>query len=195
MLGESDQPFRVEIPGYMGRNLAGLFVEEEGYWRDNSIFRLSEDEIISIKRYNSIQPGGSFYLVIAGDSKYKLFNYPDSTEIKDFDPGQVRQYLSYFESVSFESFLSDKEKLDQPALRQNKPENIITIKDSRNNVIKVETFPLYDFVHKKQSGPDLNRLIVVINDKDVVIARYIELDPIIKDIGYFLEKEKNNLYN
>jgi hypothetical protein len=29
----------------------------------------------------------------------------------------------------------------------------------------------------------------------MVVARYVDLDPVIKDIGYFLEKEKNNLYN
>ncbi len=194
ILGESDQPFRIEIPGYMGRNLAGLFVDEEVYWIDNSIFRLREDEIISVTRYNSLQPGKSFHLVNKGNSGYKLFNYNDSAEIRDFDPGQAGQYLSYFASVSFERFLSDKEKMDQPALRYDRPENIIIIKDLSNNVIKAETFPWYSPGQKEQSGPDLNRLIVVINDTDTVMARYIELDPVIKDIGYFFEKEKNNLY-
>jgi Domain of unknown function (DUF4340) len=195
MLGESDQPFRVEIPGYMGRDLAGLFIDEESYWRDNSIFRLSEDEINSVTRYSSVKPGESFYLVNAGAKEYKLFTYSDSTEIKDPDPGQVRQYLSYFASVSFERFLSDKEKKDQPALRQDKPEDIITVKDSRGNIIKIETFPWFIPGQKEQSGPDLDRLIVVINNTSTVVAKYIELDPVIKDIGYFLEKEKNNLYN
>jgi V8-like Glu-specific endopeptidase len=195
MLGESDQPFRVEIPGYMGRNLAGLFVDEPDYWRDNSIFRLGEDEIMSVAVFNRIQSEKSFYLVNNGNSGYKLFTYSDSTEIKDFDPGQVRQYLGYFASVTFERFLSDEEKADQSALKEDKPENIITVKDSRNNITKVATFPWYAPGHKEQSGPDLNRLIVVINDTDIVMARYIELDPVIKDIGYFLEKEKNNLYN
>jgi hypothetical protein len=37
----------------------------------------------------------------------------------------------------------------------------------------------------------MNRLIAVINDTDVVIVKYAELDPVIKDIGYFLEQEKN----
>jgi hypothetical protein len=195
MLPESDQPFRVEIPGYTGRNLAGLFVDEVSFWRDNSIFRLREDEIISVTSYNSLQPGKSFHLVNTGNSEYKMFNYSDSTEIKGFNHGQVLQYLSYFASVSFERFLSEKEKMDQPALRQDRPENIIKVKDLRNNVIKVETFPWFVPGQKEQSNPDLNRLIAVINGTDTVIARYIELDPVIKDIGYFFEKEKNNLYN
>jgi hypothetical protein len=195
ILGKSDQPFRVEIPGYMGRNLAGLFVDEPDYWRDNSIFRFREDEIVSVAAYNRIRPGKSFYLVNTGNSVYKLFTFPDSTELKGVDPGQVEQYLSYFASVKFERFLSDEEKTNQSALKEDKPENIITVKDSRNNVIKAATFPWYAPGQKEQSGPDLYRLIVVINDTDVVIARYIEIDPVIKDIGYFLEKEKNNLYN
>jgi hypothetical protein len=195
VLGESDQPFRVEIPGYMGRNLSGLFIDEPDYWRDNSIFRLREDEIMSVTENNRIQPGKSFYLVNTGNSVYKLFTFSDSTEIKGFNPEKVKQYLSYFASVTFERFLSDEEKMNQSALTKDKPENIITVKDSGKNVIKMTTFPWYDPGQEEQSGPDLNRLIVVINDTDIVIARYIEIDPVIKDIGYFLEKEKNNLYN
>ena len=195
MLEKSDQPFRVEIPGYMGKNLSGLFVDDASYWRDNSIFRIREDEIVSIIMYNRKQPDKSFSLVNTGDSGYKLFTYPDSIEIKDFNRGQARQYLSYFASVSFERFLSDEEKLDQPALKEGKPENILTLRDSKGNLIKVETFPLYVPGQNRQPGPDLDRLIAVINDTVVVVARYMELDPLIKDIGYFLEKEKNNLYN
>jgi hypothetical protein len=195
MLEHSDQPFRIEIPGYPGRNLAGLFVDEAGYWRDNSIFSLREDEIISVTRYNRLQPGKSFYLVNAKGSGYKLFTYSDSMEIKNFDKGQVRQYLGYFASVSFERYLSDQEKADQRALKEDSPDDIITLRDSRNNITKVATFPLYVTGQQGQPKPDINRLIIVINDEDSVVASYVELDPVIKDIGYFLEKEKNNLYN
>jgi hypothetical protein len=195
MLEDSDQPFRVGIPGYPQKNMSGLFVDEPGYWRDNSIFRLNGDEIISVSMYNGMYPDRSFYLVNNGDSGYKLYTYSDSVEIKDFVNEQVRQYLSYFSSVSFERFLSDEEKTDQPGLKEAKPDNIITLTDSRNNVIKVETYRWYDPGQEGQPVPDLNRLIAIINDTDVVVARYVELDPPIKDIGYFLEKEKNNLYN
>jgi len=195
MLEQSDQPFRVELPGYPGRNLSGLFVDDVNYWRDNSIFRLREEEIISVSMYNRIQPETSFYVVNTKGAGYKLFTYPDSTEIKDFDPGQVKQYISYFTSVQFERFMSDQEKKDQNFLNEGKPDNIIMVRDSKNNLIKVETFPLYVHGQQNQSVPDINRLIAVINDTDVVVARYMDLDPVIKDISYFLEKEKNNLYN
>jgi hypothetical protein len=195
MLENSDEPFRVEIPGYPGKKLTGLFVDEAGFWRDNSIFRLREDEIISVAVYDRARPGKSFYLVKNDDSGFKLFNYPDSTEIPDFNPGQVRQYLSYFASVPFERYLSVQEKQGQPDLDGSKPDHIVTVRASGNIVIRVETFPWYVSGHGAGPEPDLDRLIAVINDTDTVAARYVDLDPVIKDIGYFLEKEKNNLYN
>jgi hypothetical protein len=194
MMENSDQPFRVEIPGYPERNLARYFVDKVSYWRDNSIFRLREDEISSVSLYNTHDPEKSFHLLNT-DNGYKLYTYTDSTEVPDIIDGKARQYLSYFSSVSFERFLSDNERRTQAGLNKDDPANIIAVTDSGNNVIQVKTFLWYVTRQDASPGVDLNRLIAIINNTDTVVVKYIELDPVIKDIGYFLEKEENNLYN
>ena len=191
MLDNSDQPLRIGIPGFPERNLARLFVDEINYWRDNSIFRLREDEIKSVSLYDGFQPDKSFHLVKNEDSGYRLYTYSDSAEIPGIVMEQVSQYLSYFSLVSFERYLSDDEKMSQDDLNKDKPANIIILTDSRNRVIKVKTFLWYIPRQDATPEPDMNRLIAVINDTDVVIVKYAELDPVIKDIGYFLEQEKN----
>jgi len=194
MMENSDQPFRVGIPGYPERNLARYFVDEVNHWRDNSIFRLRVDEIFSVSLYNRLEPAKSFHLLNTNNS-YKLYTYSDSTEVPDLIAEKAGQYLSYFSSVSFERFLSDDEKMTQTGLNKDEPANIITVKDSRNNVIQLKTFPWYIPRQDEPPEVDLNRLIAIINNTDMVVVKYVELDPVIKDIGYFLEKEKNNLYN
>jgi hypothetical protein len=194
MMENSDQAFRVGLPGYPEKNLARYFVDEVNYWRDNSIFRFREDEIFSVSLYNGLEPEKSFHL-LNDNNVYKLYTYSDSTEVPDLLAEKAGQYLSYFSSVSFERFLSDSEKMTRSGLNNGDPENIITVTDSRNKVIQVKTFPWYVPRQDASPGVDLNRLIAIINDTDVVVVKYVELDPVIKDIGYFLEKEQNNLYN
>jgi hypothetical protein len=191
MLENSDQPLRIGIPGFPERNLARLFVDEVNYWRDNSIFKLREEEIFSVRMYDGLQPEKSFLLVNDKDSGYNLYTYSDSMEIPGIVTEQIRQYLSYFSSVSFERYLSDDEKMTQDDLNKNEPENIIILTDSQNHVIKVETFPWY--VHRQDGPPqpDLDRLVAIINETDTVLVKYVELDPVIKEIDYFLEQEKN----
>ena len=63
--------------------------------------------------------------------------------------------------------------------------------DSRNHMTKIETFLWYVPLQDEPSQPDINRLIAIINDTDIVVVKYVELDPVMKDIGYFLDQEKN----
>lgn len=191
MLENSDLPCRIGIPGYPERNLTRFFADDINYWRDNSIFRLREDQIVSVSVYEMHQPDKSFHLVNGTEDEYKLFTYSDSTEIAGVLAEQVTQYLSYFSSVSFERFLREDEIPDQTVLIKNGPEEIITVMDSRNHVTKIKTFPWYVPRQDGPPQPDLDRLIAIINETDVVLVKYMEIDPIIKEIGYFIKQEKN----
>lgn len=187
MLENSDQPLRIVIPGFSERNLARHFVDDINYWRDNSIFRLRENEILSVSLYDRLRPDKSFHLVNGTEDGYELFTYSDSTEVTGVLADQVAQYLSYFSSVSFDRFLSDDEITDQLNPIKKDPEKIIMVMDSRNHMTKVETFLWYVHPRDEPSQPDINRLIAIINDTDIVVVRYVEIDPVIKEIDYFLK--------
>jgi hypothetical protein len=64
---------------------------------------------------------------------------------------------------------------------------MITVKDSRNQITKVKTFLWYVPNQDGILQPDINRLIAIINETDVVLVKYMELDPVIKEIDYFLK--------
>ena len=187
MLENTDQPLRIGIPGFSDRNLARLFIDDVNYWRDNSIFKLREDEISSVSLFDRLHPDKSFHLVNGNEEGYKLYSYDDSNEVTGFLADAIAQYLSYFSSVSFERFLSDDEIKDQISLIRNDPEKMITVKDSRNQITKVKTFLWYVPNQDGILQPDINRLIAVINETDIVLVKYMELDPVIKEIDYFLK--------
>jgi hypothetical protein len=184
MMEHSGQPFRVIIPGYPETDLERYFSDEISYWRDNSIFRLKENQIRFVSVCNNHDPGKSFHLINDFKAGYKLFTYSDSTEITGIINEPVMQYLGYFSSVYFERFLTRDEKND---LIHVDPEYIITVEDTDNRTIRVVTFPWYVAKQDGHPLPDLNRLIAIINDSDTVMVKYVELDPVIKEIGYFLE--------
>lgn len=183
----SDVPYRIEIRGYPEKNLVKYFIDDVNYWRDNSIFHLREDQIMSVSLFDHSQADKSFHLVRQKEGGYKLFTYTDSIEITDIIETQVTQYLSYFSSVSFERFLSEGEIKDLDQMTGNVPDKVIKVVDTGDRVTLVKTYTWYVAGQDGSAQRDLNRLIAMINKTDMVIVKYIELDPVIKEIGYFLK--------
>jgi hypothetical protein len=190
MAEHSDHIFRIEVPGFRNRNIAGLFVDEINYWRDHKLFHLKPDEINSISLVDRKNPENSFYLIINDPGHYELFTNPDSNQIPDPNTETIEQYLGYFASVSFEQFLSSNDYDAGISFRDEDVRKIITVSDSRNHDTEVKTFTRYVKNRKGIPEPDLNRLYAVMNKTDTVLAKYVELDPVMKEIGYFLNQEK-----
>jgi len=190
MAEHSGHIFGIEVPGFRNRNIAGLFVDEINYWRDHKLFHLRPDEINSISLTDRKNPENSFHLIINDPGDYKLFTNPDSNRIPDPDTEAIEQYLGYFASVSFEQFLSSNDYDADISFRDEDVEKIITVRDSRNHDTEVKTFARYVKSRKGTTEPDLNRLYAVMNKTDTVLAKYVELDPVMKKIGYFLNQRK-----
>ncbi len=193
MAEHSDHIFRIEVPGFRNRNIAGLFVDEINYWRDHKLFHLKPNEFISISLADRKNPENSFHLIINDPGNYELYTNPDSNKIPDPDTEAIEQYLGYFTSVSFEQFLSSNDYDAGISFRDEDAGMIITVRDSRNNNDEVITFTRYVKNRKGIPEPDLNRLYAVMNKTDTVLVKYVELDPVMKEIGYFLNRKKNDL--
>jgi len=188
MAEDSDYAFRMEIRGFQNRDIAGLFVDEKNYWRDHTLFHLRPDEIISVSLYDHKKPENSFYLINNGAGDYQLFTNPDSIEIPDPDREAIEQYFGYFMKVSFEQFLSARDYDSIFSIRDEDIDKIITVRDSRFNDTEVKTFIRYYQDRKGISEKDLNQLYAVINNTDTILVKYVELDPVIKEIGYFMNQ-------
>lgn len=190
MKEHSGYAYRMDVPGFRNRNLAGLFVDEINYWRDHSLFRLKPEEIMSVSFYDRNKPENSFYLINNGPGEYLLLTNPDSLKVPDPDNESIERYLGYFTSVTFERFISSNDPDSTVLPRYEEADQILTVRDSRDNNIEVKTFRKLIVDSRGAMEPDFNRLFAVINNTDTVLIKYVELDPVMKEIGYFINHEK-----
>lgn len=190
MKEHSGQVYRMEIPGFRNNNLASLFVNEINYWRDHTLFRLRPDEIISVSYSDRNKPENSFYLINNPPGVYQLFTNPDSIEVPDPDNESIEQYLGYFTSVRFESFFSFNDHISYHSPRYQEADQVLSVHDSRDDNAEIKTYRKFTVNDRGVMEPDYNQLFAVINNTDTVIIKYVELDPVMKEIGYFLHHEK-----
>ena len=190
MAENSDNAYRMEVPGFRNRDIARLFVDEINYWREQTIFHLRPDEILSVSLYEPKKPENSFHLINNGPGDYQLFTNPDSIEIPDPDKEAIEQYLGYFSSVSFEQFVSSGDDDFSNSLRDEEADKIIKVRDSRNIETEVKTFMRYTYNRRGVPDPDPDRLYAVMNNTDTTLLKYVEIDPVLKETGYFLKDEK-----
>ncbi len=190
MKEHSSYIYRVEVPGFRNRDLAGLFVDKINYWRDHSLFHLKPEEIRSVSVFDRQKPENSFYLIHSGPGEYQLLTNPDSLDVPDPDIESIERYLGYFASVSFERFLSSRDHDSTFSLSYMEPDQILTVRDSRDHITQVKTYRRLVVNSRGGMEPDFNRLFAVINNADTTLIKYIDLDPVMKEIGYFLDHEK-----
>ncbi|KPK85437.1 MAG: hypothetical protein AMS27_07240, partial [Bacteroides sp. SM23_62_1] len=189
MKDHSGKVFKVEIPGFRTRNLANLFVDDINYWRDHTLIQLMPDEIRSVSYVDRTRMQNSFNLIIHAPGDYQLYDL-DSNEVADPDIESIEQYLGYFTQINFERFLSPYDHNATLISSFTESESILTICDSREDTTQIRAFRKFIINDQGIMEPDLNRLFGVINNTDTVIIKYVDLDPIMKEIGYFLQHEK-----
>jgi len=135
-----DQPFVCFIPGFIGY-LIPRFIAKESEWRDRLVINYIPPQLKQIKVEHLETPGSSFTIELLNTKTFKLKNNFNS-EIP-FDEFKMKQYLAYFQNVSYEVLLSKKSKKLTDSLARLKPFDIITVTgtDFKTDV--------YKFYHKQ----------------------------------------------
>ena len=191
MLENDDQVFRVEVPGLKRNNLDILFLEKESDWRNNILVHYLPEEIRSVRMKNNVNPDQSFQLVMQQEGDYIIYSLPDSTIIPDFNQDAVDQYMKYFNSISFERYVHMEQESKNGFTYDSVPERIITILDVEYNTLNIETYPRFKTNSAGIREMDYNLLYAKTQDYGWALVKYIDLDPVMKDIDYFLVGEKN----
>lgn len=188
MMAEKAIPFTVTLPSFHG-NFAALFILESKYWRDLSIFNYAPGQIASIKVEQSANPGQSFQLDITSGRKAVLTALK-SGKVQSFRPEAVEAYLFCFRKVNATAYVDNNSEIITQ-LKTTKPLFKLTVIDLQDNVKTIKIFQkeLEDF-SKNKTGKniDFNFCYIIINDKDLVLAKYVELDPITRELDFFLSK-------
>ena len=189
MMYKSSEPFIVRIPSFQGL-VADLFVVDENYWRDKTVFDYPPQNIKNIIVEYPNNQLKSFKLINYNNGTFALQTTSNEKFIDDFDVSKVARYFTYFQGINFEKVIIDQNKNQLNSISENKPFLIIFVEDiyGIKNSLKVYRKPseheLDEFGQKAMF--DYNRAYGVLNDADeLILIQYYIFDPLFKEIDYF----------
>jgi hypothetical protein len=182
----SEKVFIVHVPAIEG-NFTVVFNPEQQFWRDHFILRLSPGEIRSVTVENFANPSQSFELQINKKKEARLSN--SSGKILEYNPESVSAYLFCFRSVKAERFLDDS-VARKAKLTIGNPQYQVTIKCQNEDTLLLKTFLIKQAADQKSKTSIMNKHLcyILINNRDLVVVKYIEIDPITRELDFFVRK-------
>lgn len=187
---EGANSYVLYIPGF-NKPIGSLFVTEEKFWKPYIIFNYPPGMIKAVKMDYPDSPEKSFRILKTGNNRYKLLR--NAKEVPVFDTLAIERYLSYFRNIRFIRWELGIDSAETDSVISTTPEFILTVTDitGENNTIKIYS-KLVSIVDKGDMlTVSQNEVFVKQNDeKELKVARYFDLDPVIKEIKYFLPKGK-----
>lgn len=150
-------PYVCFIPGFMGF-LQPRFIAKENEWRDRVVLNFTPPQIKQIKVQHFDAPqDSSFTIDLLNPNSFVLKTIDN--KVLSFDENKLRQYLIYFQNISYEVLISGKNKKLQDSLSYNRPFCVLTI---TTNDLKRHEFKFY----RKQFMGDINPELDVKYDCD-----------------------------
>lgn len=139
-----DDPYVCFIPGFKGY-LKPRYIADENEWRDRIVMNVIPPQIRQIRVQHTGQPAdSSFRIDVAGGVNFRLQS-GNGTALP-FDEMQMKQYLAYYQNISYENLITGRSKQLQDSLAQQKPFCVITVEE--NNGAKND----YKFYRKQNSS-------------------------------------------
>jgi hypothetical protein len=185
---KSGSPFLVSLPSYNG-NFGAIFRTEKYFWRDRTILRYVPGQISKVKVEQPANPLRTFELQLSSIVKAEIFN-PEKGKIQNINFEAVEAYLYCFRNVRVVKFLKKTDSQYQD-LTGIQPNFIITVtnKNRKAKTLKIFKRRLENHLGEKRSEKyDLNFCTVTIDNKDTALIRYIDIDPLTRDLDFFLKK-------
>jgi hypothetical protein len=144
-------PYICFIPGFRGY-LQPRYITNENDWRDRLVLNFTPPQMKRVDVRQAEMPAdSSFSIELEGINTFKLKN--GKGENLAFDDAKMRQYLIYFQNISYEALITGKNKKLQDSLSMVKPFCVISIATTDSS----RGFPIkeYKFYHKQFLG-DIN---------------------------------------
>ena len=101
------------------------------------------------------------------------------------DKDLVQRYLSYFSRVSLDEYLAESDVDFQYELRDEKPEVQLRVTGSNGDITEIDTYTVYYYNDRGGVHVNLNDVLLRINQSEWARMKYVDLDPIVKQIDYF----------
>ena len=190
----SAKPFVTYIPGFEGY-LSTRYVTLERDWRDRTVMAYVPTDIRSVKLETPYNPEFGWELSVNGNNDYHVKMIGTGKEVPGIDPLAVKQYLSYFQQVNFESLDMAMQQAEIDSTLKSKPINILTVTDDKGEVNKITFFNRKPKKEDRYNGdgtemkfdPDrMNALLSKTND--FVMVQYYIFGKMMPPAAYFFGK-------
>lgn len=195
----SAKPFITYIPGFEGYLTTRYFTDEKG-WRDRSVYHYVPSDIKSVKLEAITNPELSYELSVKGNNDYELKMLASNQVVNNIDPLAVKQYLSYFQQINFESFEVNIDQRQIDSVKKSQPINILTITDNSGKVNKVKFFarkPKREGLLDEKGKViqfDLERMDALLdNGNDFVMVQYYIFGKLMPSAEYFKKKSAESV--
>ncbi len=181
-------PFVCFIPGFKGY-LIPRFITNENEWRDRLVLNYTPPQLKQIKVQHFDMPDSSFTIDLNSTTSFRLKNAKN--EDLAFDEAKLKQYLAYYQNISYEVLITGKNKKLTDSLTRNKPFCVISVTttDLKTND--------YKFYNKKPVSADIpehgvtyqndpDRLYMQFaNDKEWALIQYFVFGKLLISSRYF----------
>ena len=193
----SEKAFVTYIPGFEGYLTTRYFVEEKG-WRDRTVYQYIPSDIKSVRVELPPHPENDYELLVNGNNNYQIKLISKNQNLSNVDTLSVKQYLSYFQQLNFESFEVNLKQTQIDSVLKSQPIYILTITDNKEVANKIKFYARKN--HKglqdkdgKVLPFDPDRMDALLdNGKDFVMLQYYNFGKVMPSTEYF---QKNILQN
>ncbi len=170
------------------KNLRNIVSAQSLFWRNKSVFNKPASEIKSIRFQNFRKPEQSFLISIE-KGKLNLFDYKNSL-IENYDTAGLNRYLSYFQNISFKQTENNLSDIQINYILKNNKVYFIELIDKNNIKYQLNLYLKPRHVDNiKRKEYDLNLIYGKLNnEKYLLIIEYYEIDPILKELNWFIKK-------
>lgn len=180
--GENRLPFIVYLPGYEG-DIGSEFISNEIFWAPYTLFNIHPSEIADLELENISDTLSSFRISVSGD----VYLLSDTRKtLSGWDTSRVRRYISYFTWVPFESPAFSLSEDEKKMIESQTPIFRISVTKKDGDQVRVH---LWERIEGDKI--DRDRLWVKVEGNDVLfVARYFDIDPLLKRVTYFLTDQE-----
>ena len=189
MLKDANTPFRMGVRGYKRRDLASLYETDERYWRDNLLLHYLPEQIQYISLQYKREPAWTFHLARNEAGEFEMSTGMVLGDWFEPEPARLNQYLGYFYGIRFDAYADLGQDAPLEYEYSDDPDFVLEVGNSTGIRTSLSLFPVFTVDPAGIKKMNLNVLYARIDDWDgMVVLKYLEIDPLLKDPGYFQGK-------
>jgi hypothetical protein len=184
-----EEPYVCFIPGFRGF-LLPRFIVNENEWRDRVVMNYTPPQVRMIKvEHLGMPPDSSFTIELKNVNSFVLRDLKGQE--LPFDEGKLRQYLVYYQNVSYEGLITGKNKKLQDSLSAGLPFAIISV---TTNEFKTSEFKFYRKAFSAEKQPehgvkydyDPDRMFLNFATKEWALVQYFVFGKMLATSAYFM---------